>query len=80
MTVDQRIEALTGNCQSLYSSVAELRAVAESHKVHFESLRASASELHAASQRHDASIEALIKESWQNGEHIRALVRLAEIC
>jgi hypothetical protein len=58
MDIDQRIEALTINIESLHSSV---------------------SELYSSVQRHDAQIEALITESKQDGENIRALARIAEI-
>ena len=79
MNIDQRIEALTGQFESLHSSLKELRAGAEVTQVNIESLHSSAAELHAATQRHDALFEAVAKQSNRDGEHIRALVRIAEM-
>ncbi|PWU08819.1 MAG: hypothetical protein C5B51_07260 [Terriglobia bacterium] len=58
MTIDERLEALRSNIESLHASVHEL---------------------HKASQRHDGQIAALIAAARQDGENIRALVRIAEI-
>ncbi len=51
----------------------------EFQRVNIESLHSSVSELHAIAQQHTRSIEQLIEASRQNGEHILALARIAEI-
>ena len=66
-------------CESLYSSIVELRAVSESRAIALESLCSSARDLHAATKRRDGQIEALLKESKRDGERIRTLLRIAEI-
>lgn len=71
--------ALTGQLEVLYSSIKELRATTEAQGVNIESLHSSTSELHAASQLHDAHIKDLLVASQRDGEHIRALVRIAEM-
>lgn len=58
MTIDERIEALTVNIESLHSSVSELHAIAQSH---------------------EGELRELTAQSRQDGENIRALVRIAEI-
>jgi ABC-type transporter Mla subunit MlaD len=89
MTVDERIEALTGHIESLHSSIKELRgvtegikelrAVAESHNVHLESLHSSTAELHSMAQRHEELIKLLARDTTADAENIRALARIAEI-
>ena len=61
MDIDERIAALTVNIESLYSSIKELRAVAESHNVHLESLHSNAADLHAGSQRHEELLRLLAR-------------------
>ena len=51
----------------------------EALRVNIESLHASVHELYEASQRHDSQIAQLISAARQDGENIRALVRIAEI-
>ena len=50
----------------------------EALTVKLKSLHSSAVELHVASQRHDAIIEKVLAGSRQDGERIRALLRIAE--
>lgn len=51
----------------------------ELHRVEIDSLNSNIHELFESSQRHDAQIAALLEASARDGEHIRALARIAEI-
>ncbi len=65
MTIDERIEILTVNIESLHSSASELHATAQSHERQIEALTSQSS--------------AIMTQTQQDAENIRGLVRIAEI-
>ena len=65
MTIDERIEALTINIESLHSSANELHGASLRHDAQIEALAVESRQVLAASR--------------QDGENIRALARIAEI-
>ena len=64
MNIDERIEALAASI--------------DAQRVNIESLHSNVHELWEASQRHDRVIDKILVAVEQDGEHIRALARIAE--
>src|SRR5690349_12812260 len=86
MTIDERLEALAVNIESLHSSVHELYETVQQNSiairgnsVNIESLHSSVHELYETVQQNSIAIRENSIAIRENSEHIRALVRVAEI-